>query len=381
MARMRTVDVSNGMERGDAMHYVRPTLIEARAAPAQAGASLRWRRDLFPSPVIGAVTLTLLVLFTVLGWRALQWAFVNAHWFGASSEACPGDAGACWAFVAARWKPWLVGNYPVGELWRPWTCFGAFALFWTWVVRRSDAASMQRVLLGFVALPVAFFLLLRGGGPLPVVEPTRWGGLLLTLVVTLVTFATALPVGLCLALGRRSRLHVVRWLCGAFVEGIRAVPLLAVLFIAATLLPLFLPRGANMDLFARAVLAFALFNAAMAAEVFRGGLQSIRRGQREAATTVGLSDFAALRLIVLPQAVTAVVPALVNIMIAVIKETTLLSVIGVNDLLGAIENGVRSPDWMGESNILTSGYVFLALAYLTVCYGLSGYSRRLEARR
>jgi general L-amino acid transport system permease protein len=381
MARKRTADVSNGMERGDAMHYVRPTLIDARAAPAQAGASLRWRRDFFPSPAIGAVTLSLLVLFTALGWRALQWALVNAHWFGASSEACPGDAGACWAFVAARWKPWLVGNYPVGELWRAWTCFGAFALFWTWVVRRSDAASMQRVLLGFVALPVAFFLLLRGGGPLPVVEPTRWGGLLLTLVVTLVTFATALPVGLCLALGRRSRLHVVRWLCGAFVEGIRAVPLLAVLFIAATLLPLFLPRGANMDLFARAVLAFALFNAAMAAEVFRGGLQSIRRGQREAATTVGLSDFAALRLIVLPQAVTAVVPALVNIMIAVIKETTLLSVIGVNDLLGAIENGARSPDWMGESNILTSGYVFLALAYLTVCYGLSRYSRRLEARR
>jgi general L-amino acid transport system permease protein len=160
----------------------------------------------------------------------------------------------------------------------------------------------------------------------------------------------------------------------------RAVPLLAVLVIAATLLPLFLPRGANVDLFARAVLAFALFNAAMAAEVFRGGLQSIGRGQREAATTVGLSDFAALRLVVLPQAVTAVVPALVNIMIAVIKETTLLSVIGVNDLLGAIENGARSPDWMGEANILTSGYVFLALAYLTVCYGLSRYSRRLEAR-
>ena len=129
------------------------------------------------------------------------------------------------------------------------------------------------------------------------------------------------------------------------------------------------------------VVAFALFNAAMAAEVFRGGLQSVGRGQFEAATTVGLSDFAALRLIVLPQAVTAVVPALVNIMIAVIKETTLLSVIGVNDLLGAVENGAKSPDWVGEANILTSGHVFLALAYLTVCYGLSRYSRRLEARR
>jgi general L-amino acid transport system permease protein len=381
MARERTGDGSNGMAHAGATHYVRQTPIDARAAPAPAGMSLRWRRAFFPSPAMGAVSLSLLVLFTLLGWRALQWAVLNAHWAGASSAACPGDAGACWAFVTARWKPWLVGNYPVAELWRAWTCFGAFALFWAWVVRRSHTASMQRVLLGFVGLPVAFFVLLRGGGPLPVVEPTRWGGLLLTLVVTLATFATALPLGLCLALGRRSLLPVVRWLCGVFVEGMRAVPLLAVLFIAATLVPLFLPKGMNLDLFARAVLAFVLFNAAMAAEVFRGGLQSIGRGQREAATTVGLSDFAALRLIVLPQAVTAVVPALVNIMIAVIKETTLLSVIGVNDLLGAVENGARSPDWMGESNILTSGYVFLALAYLTVCYGLSRYSRRLEARR
>jgi len=252
---------------------------------------------------------------------------------------------------------------------------------WTWVVRRSHAASLQRVLLGFVLLPVALCMLLIGGGPLPFVAPTLWGGLLLTLVVTLVTFATALPLGLCLALGRRSRLPVVRMLCGAFVEGMRSIPLLAVLFIAATLLPLFLPPGSNVDLFGRAVIAFALFNAAMAAEVFRGGLQSIGRGQLEAASTVGLSDFAALRLIVLPQVVTAVVPALVNIMIAVIKETTLLSVIGVNDLLGAIENGAKSPDWMGDSNILTSGHVFLALVYLAICYGLSRYSRRLEIQR
>ena len=189
-------------------------------------------------------------------------------------------------------------------------------------------------------------------------------------MVTLATFATALPLGLCLALGRRSRLPVVRWLCAAFVEGMRSVPLLAravhrgdaVAAVPAA------PAGTSTCSRAR-VIAFALFNAAMAAEVFRGGLQSVGRGQLEAATTVGLSDFAALRLIVLPQAVTAVVPALVNIMIAVIKETTLLSVIGVNDLLGAVENGAKSPDWIGESNILTSGHVFLALAYLAVCYG------------
>ena len=248
-------------------------------------------------------------------------------------------------------------------------------------MRRPHAASLQRVLLGFILLPLAFFLLLSGAGLLPHVSPSRWGGLLLTLVVTLATFATALPIGLALALGRRSRLPVLRWLSAAFVEAMRSVPLLAVLFIAATLLPMFLPSGWNIDLFARAVMAFALFNAAMAAEVFRGGLQSIGRGQFEAATTVGLSDFAALRLIVLPQALTAAVPALVNIMIAVIKETTLLSVIGVNDLLGAVESGAKSPGWVGESNILTSGHVFLALAYLAVCSGLSRYSRRLETRR
>lgn len=363
-------------------HFVRRALIDPRIAPlAATAASVRWRRTLFPTPATSVLSLLLLALFVVFGWRFLQWAVVHAHWLGNSSEACPGDEGACWAFVIARWKPLLVGNYPSDQLWRAWTCFAAFAIFWTWVVQRSHTASLQRVLLGFILLPVAFFLLLIGGGPLPMVAPTLWGGLLLTLVVTLATFATALPLGLCLALGRRSRLPIVRWLCGAFVEGMRSVPLLAVLFVAATLLPLFLPGGFSMDLFSRAVVAFALFNAAMAAEVFRGGLQALGRGQIEAATTVGLSDFATLRLIVLPQAVTAVVPALVNIMIAVIKETTLLSVIGVSDLLGAVEIGAKSPDWIGQSNILTSGYAFLAVTYLTVCYGLSRYSRRLETRR
>ena len=362
--------------------FVRQALIAPREPPrALPPALVRWRRAWFASPGMGLLSLVLLVVLAAVGWRFIEWAVVQAHWRGTSSAACEGDGGACWSFVVARWKPWLVGDYPSGQLWRPWLSFAAFALFWTWVVRRAHGASMQRVLLGFVLLPIAFALLLVGGGPLPVVPPTRWGGLLLTLVVTLATFASALPLGLALALGRRSRMPVVRWLCTGFVESMRAVPLLAVLFMAATLLPLFLPPGWNIDLFARAVAAFALFNAAMAAEVFRGGLQSIGRGQFEAATTVGLTDLQALRLVVLPQAVTAVVPALVNIMIAVIKETTLLSVIGVNDLLGAIENGAKTPDWMGEANILTSGHVFLAAAYLAVCYSLSRYSRRLEAKR
>jgi general L-amino acid transport system permease protein len=362
--------------------FVRRTLIAPRAfAAVSMAAPWRWRRTWFPTPAMGVLSSLLLLLLVVFAWRFFEWAILQAHWRGSSSDACSSDAGACWAFIVARWRPWSVGAYPSAELWRPAACFIAFAVFWTWAVRRAHAARMQRVLLGFVLLPLAFFLLLRGGGPLPVVEPTRWGGLLLTMVATLATFASALPIGLALALGRRSRWPVLRWLCAAFVEAMRSVPLLAVLFIAATLLPMFLPAGSNLDLFTRALVAFALFNAALAAEVFRGGLQSVGRGQLEAATTVGLGDFAALRHVVLPQAVTAVVPALVNIMIAIIKETTLLSVIGVNDLLGAVENGAKSPDWIGDANILTSGHVFLAAVYLAICYGLSRYSRRLEARR
>jgi general L-amino acid transport system permease protein len=360
----------------------RNALIPPRPAPVAAIPALtRWRRIWFPGPAMSVLSLLLLLLLTLAAWRFLDWAIVHAQWSGVSSQDCPRGNGACWAFVISRWKPWLVGDYPSDQLWRAWACFAGFALFWVWVARRSRDASLQRVLLGFIWMPALFFLLLLGGGVLPFVPPTRWGGLLLTLIVTLATFATALPLGLMLALGRRSRLPVLRWVCAAFVEAMRSAPLLVVLFIAATLAPMFLPRGSSVDLFTRALAAFTLFNAAMAAEVFRGGLQSIGRGQLEAATTVGLSDFAALRLVVLPQAVTAVVPALVNIMIAVIKETTLLSVIGVNDLLGAIETGAKSPDWMGDANILTSGHVFLALVYLTLCWGLSRYSRRLETSR
>jgi general L-amino acid transport system permease protein len=362
--------------------FLRSTPLPPRAAPARyASARARWQTVWFPTPAMGALSLLLALALAWAGWHFLQWALVHAQWRGASSDACRDDHGACWAFVIARWKPWLVGGYPADQLWRAWTSFGMFILFWVWALRRPHDATAARVLWGFLLLPVVILLLLLGGGPLVQVPPTRWGGVLLTLVATLVTFATALPLGLMLALGRRSRLPVVRMLSAAFVEGMRSIPLLAVLFIAATLLPMFLPPGWNIDLFTRALIAFALFNAAMAAEVFRGGLQTVGPGQIEAATTVGLSDFATLRLVVLPQAVAAVVPALVNIMVAIIKETTLLSVIGLNDLLGAIENGAKSPEWTGEANILTSGQVFLALVYLAACYGLSRYSRRLESRR
>ena len=354
----------------------------ARPPPvAEVPVLVRLKRTWFPSPSTGVLSLVLAAGLLVVGWRLLSWAVLQGQWSGTTSASCPNEHGACWAFVIARWKPWLVGNYPDAQLWRAWTAFGLLAGFWIWAIRRPGGAPATRVLLGFMLLPLVLFGVLRGGGPLEVVPPARWGGVLLSVVATLTTFATALPLGLLLALGRRSRLPVVRLFCAGLVESLRSVPLLALLFVAATLLPMFLPPGWNLDLFTRALVTFALFNAAMAAEVFRGGLQTVGTGQIEAATTVGLSDFAALRLIVLPQAVGAVIPALVNILLSVVKETTLLSVIGLSDLMGAIENGAKSPEWIADANILTSGQVFLALVYLGVCFGLSRYSRRLEVRR
>jgi general L-amino acid transport system permease protein len=355
---------------------------DARPPPvSDVPALVRLQRTWFPAPAMGAFSLLLAAALLVLGWRLVSWGVLQAQWSGRTSASCPNEHGACWAFVLARWKPWLVGGYPDAQLWRAWAAFGLLATFWIWAIRRPASASATHVLLGFVLLPLALLGLLRGGGPLDVVPSARWGGVLLSVVATLATFATALPLGLLLALGRRSRLPVVRLFCAALVEGMRSVPLLALLFVAATLMPMFLPPGWSLDLFTRALLTFALFNAAMAAEVFRGGLQTVGIGQLEAAATVGLSDFATLRLIVLPQAVRAVIPALVNILLSVVKETTLLSVIGLNDLMGAIENGAKSPEWIGDANILTSGQVFLALVYLAVCFGLSRYSRRLEVRR
>jgi general L-amino acid transport system permease protein len=356
--------------------------IEARPAPLrEVPARVRLRKAWFPSPAMGAFSLVLAAALLVLGWRLLNWALVQAQWSGTTSASCPNEHGACWAFVLARWKPWLVGGYPDAQLWRAWAAFGLLAAFWAWAIRRPAHAPATRVLLGFLLMPLVLFGLLVGGGPLEVVPAARWGGVLLSVVATLATFATALPLGLLLALGRRSRLPVVRLFCAALVESLRSVPLLALLFVSATLLPMFLPPGWSLDLFTRALITFALFNAAMAAEVFRGGLQTVGVGQLEAAASVGLNDFAALRLVVLPQAVGAVIPALVNILLSVVKETTLLSVIGLNDLMGAIENGAKSPEWIGDANILTSGQVFLALVYLAVCFGLSRYSRRLEVRR
>ena len=203
---------------------------------------------------------------------------------------------------------------------------------------------------------------------------------MVTVVVATSTMIFAPPLGLLLAIGRRSRLPVLKTLCLVFVEVMRGIPLLTVMFIAATIFPLVLPSGFNIDLFTRTLVAFFLFNGAMTSEVFRGGLQSIRKEQYEASTTIGLGWTATMLLIVLPQAIRVIIPALVNSMISIIKETSVLLIIGLFDFFSSIHYGVNSTDWIGGSHILISGYVFAALCFMAVCYSLSKYSKRFEGR-
>ncbi len=362
--------------------FLRERPIPARMPPvSQDSLPTRLVKQAFSSVPNGLVTVVCALAAGYVVYVAVTWGLIEAQWTGGSAKACADPDGACWAYVVARWKVLLAGSYPPDAMWRVYTAFALVAATIAWLVVPRLPAKLGVGIAGVTLVPVAAGVLLSGGVfGLTRVPTSDWGGLLVTFVVALVTLVTALPLGLLLALGRRSRLPVVSVLCIGFIELMRGVPLLAVLFVAATIFPLFLPAGTTTDLFTRTLVAFTLFNAAMAAEVFRGGLQSVGRGQYEASATVGLRPAVAMVLIVLPQAIRTVVPALINVMISIIKETTVLLVIGLVDFLQAVRLGVDASDWLGGPHILNSGFVFAALVYVAICFSLSKYADRFERR-
>ncbi len=362
--------------------FVRDTPIPGRAPPVSPESlPTRLVRQAFSSVPNAIVTLACAVAAGYLVYVVASWGLVDAHWSGTTAAACKDENGACWAFVIARWKVLLAGAYPAAAMWRVYLALALVVATIAWLVAPRLPFKFGVGVAGVTLVPVAAGLLLAGGvfGLTPV-STSSWGGFMVTIVVALVTLVTALPLGLLLALGRRARLPVVSVLCIGFIELMRGIPLLAILFVAATIFPLFLPAGMTTDLFTRTLVAFTLFNAAMAAEVFRGGLQSVSRGQYEAATTVGLTPPVTMVLVVLPQAIRTVVPALINVMISIIKETTVLLVIGVVDFVEAVRLGVDSSDWLGGPHILNSGFVFAALVYVAICFSLSKYADRFERK-
>jgi general L-amino acid transport system permease protein len=339
---------------------------------------LGWlRNNLFSSFFNTILTFFSLYLLYIIIPPIVQWAFVNADWFGESSDACT-SGGACWVFISVRFGQFMYGFYPADEYWRVNLAFMLLVvlIMALLIVPKKGWLSIF-TLLGYPV--IAFFLFYGGVFGLEVVETSQWGGLMLTLILATIGIVLSLPLGVLLALGRRAdNMPVVKSLCIVFIEFWRGVPLITVLFMASVMLPLFLPEGVNFDKLLRAVIGIVLFQSAYMAEVVRGGLQAIDKGQYEAAEALGFGYWKSTRLIILPQALKLVIPGIVNTFIGLFKDTTLVLIIGLFDLLAVVQAAFADAHWLAYA---VEGYVFVAVVYWVFCFGMSRYSQHLEARR
>ncbi len=346
--------------------------------------ALGWARvNLFSS--LGNTVLTLiglLVSYWVLS-GVLNWAIFSAVFTGSDGSACRIEgAGACWPFVTNKFKLFMYGRYPVEELWRVNLTYLLALAGLVPLMMPGVPGKLWLAVYMLVGFPLIAYFLLTGApwAGLPVVPTEKWGGLLVTLVVACVGIAASFPLGIILALARRSDLPLIKWLAIIFIEFVRGVPLVTVLFFASVMLPLFLPENVTFDKLLRALIGVALFSAAYLAEVVRGGLQAIPRGQFEAADALGLGYPQKMGLIVLPQALKLVIPGIVNSFIALFKDTSLVLIIGLFDLLGIVQQAIASDaEWFSPQTAAT-GYVFAAFVFWVFCFGMSRYSAWLEKR-
>jgi len=344
-----------------------------RPRPVTAG-PLAWvRANLFGGVFNTILTLIALYFLAIAMPPLVRWAFVDAVWSAPNGQACRG-AGACWAFIGEKLRFILFGTFPYEQQWRP---LAVVVIFVAMILASCDRRLWGRRLMllwlaGFISAGV-----LMWGGVLGMsfVETSLWNGLPLTLILATIGIVFAFPLAILLALGRRSRLPAVRAICVGYIELVRGVPLITVLFMASVMLPLFLPTGVTIDKLLRAQVAFILFAAAYLAEIVRGGLQAIPRGQYEAAAALGLGYWRRTRLIVLPQALAMVIPPLVNNFISTFKGTSLVIIIGLFDLLNTANNALTDPNWQGFA---AESYVFVAVIYWTFCFFMSRYSQMLE---
>ncbi|PHQ72254.1 MAG: amino acid ABC transporter permease [Sneathiella sp.] len=344
--------------------------------PTSEAGVIGWiKNNLVSSPLNVVLTVISIYVVWIAASNLISYAFINANFAGDSRADCTGT-GACWVFIKVRFGQIMYGFYPVDERWRVDVGYilgaiGIFGILSDWVKNKKWPALYM-----FAVYPIICFFLFSGGYfGLTVVDTSEWGGLFLTLVLASVSIFVALPLGIVLALGRRSEMPVVRMLCVGFIELIRGVPLITVLFMSSVMLPLFLPEGMNFDKLVRALVGMSLFSAAYMAEVVRGGLQAIPKGQMEAANSLGLGFWQAVGLIVLPQALKISIPSIVNTFIGLFKDTTLVLIIGLLDLLSIVKAGTTDKEWLGMA---TEGYVFVAATFWVFCFSMSRYSIWLE---
>jgi len=330
---------------------------------------------LFDSKLNAFLTLACLAIAIWMFMPLWHWAVSDAVWTGLAPDCGANGAGACWAFISAKFRFIIFGFYPPALQWRPSFVILIIAAL-LFVSARPQSWSRWLLLLWLGTIPLCWFLM--AGTLLPPKVPTnQWGGLPITLLVSLIGLATAFPIALLLALARRSEMRILRTLAVLFIECLRGVPLIAVLYVAMLIVPMALPADALTDKLLRAQIGITLFVSAYLAEVIRAGLQSIPAGQTEAAYSLGLGYWRTLQLVVLPQALRTVIPAIVNLSIGILLNTSLLTVIGISDLLSAAKMAATDPNWLG---FYTESFVFAACIYFAISFGASRYSIWLEAR-
>ena len=358
-----------------------PRALPSRLSRGRVGRALRWlRANLFASIPSSVITLLLMLLLAKVLFGLAQWGIWNAVWSvpGNNTSACRAvrGLGACWAVIPEKFRFIMFGTYTYDQQWRP----AAATLIFIALFYLSSRRSWWRRELVFVwagALVTIGVLMWGGVFGMPFVPQDRWGGLPVTLILATFGLAFGFPLGIAVALGRRTKLPAIRSLCVLYVELIRGVPLISLLFMASVMFPLFMPDGVNIDKLLRAQIAIVLYAGAYLAEVIRGGLQAVPRGQQEAADALGLSYWQKNRLVVLPQAIRHVIPPLVNTFIAFFKDTSLVLIIGIFDLLTTAKTAIIDPAWQSFS---VEVYVFVALIYFAFCFAMSRYSRHLEAQ-
>lgn len=337
------------------------------------------RKRLFSSYLDGVITVLVLLFLVWIIPPLLDWLIFSADINGSTRAACSSD-GACWVFIKERLQQFIYGFYPDGELWRVHLSAAVIVVAIAGALSGKLGSRSRWLILASTVVPVGIWVLLRGSFwgfsvGLTEVDTAQWGGLLVTVIIAFVGILFSLPLGMVLALARRSTLPVFRVVATIFIEAWRGVPLITVLFMSSVMFPIFIPEGWEVNKLLRALAGVLFFASAYMAEVIRGGLQALPKGQYEAGDSLALSYGQVQRLIILPQALRHVIPGIVNNFIALLKDTTLVYTIGMFDLLGMVQTANADPDWLGFA---TEGYVFAGLIFWLLCFSMSRYSLSVE---
>jgi len=344
--------------------------LEARPAPLGTRGLIHWiKENLFPSILSSVLTIISFYILYIIVPPLLDWMIFDATWSGTKEEIT--KEGARWIFIFEKFNQFIYGFYPEELYWRPNLALFIFAVY-VIAFKRVNVKLKAFIMISF---PIIAFILVSGGFGLEHVETEKWGGLLLTIIVASVGIVASFPIGILFALGRQSNMPIIRTLSIIYIEFIRGVPLITLLFMASVILPLFFPEGMDFDKLLRALIGITLFQAAYIAEVVRGGLQAIPKGQYEAADALGLTYWKSMGLIILPQALKISIPNLVGSFISLFKDTTLILIIGLFDILAMVTLTNNDTNWLGFE---TEGYVFVTMIYWIICFSMSRYAKSIE---